>query len=182
MKRFLVAISFALLGVSGCGDKPAPVAPAPPASAAPTTTDALGPRYEATLAEGIDFRKPGYPRNVLDVRGMSGSEPWGRWTDSTETRFTFSEPLPNSFVLEITGGAVGPNVGKPVGVKIGGQTKSFIFSADPFKTQPETQSVEFTSATPVYTIELQTPQLWRPTSADSRELGIALIALRVIRK
>jgi phosphoglycerol transferase len=182
MKRFLVAVSCTLLGASGCSDKPTPASPTPPLPATSTATDVLGPRYEATLAEGIDFRKPGYPRGVVDVRGMSGYEPWGRWTNRTETRFTFSEPLPNSFVLEITGGAIGPNVGKPVNVKIGAQIKSFIFSADPFKTQPETQSLDFTSAIPVYTIELQTPQLWRPGSADSRELGIALVALRVIRK
>jgi len=181
MKRFLVAMSCALLAVSGCGDKPAPASTMPPFRATSTATDVLGPRYEATLAEGIDFRKPGYPRGVVEVRGMSGHEPWGRWTDSTETRFTFSEPLPKSFVLVIMGGAVGPNVGRPVGVKIGAQTKSFIFSADPFKTQPEIQSVEFTSANTVNTIELQTPHLWRPTG-DPRNLGIALIALRVIPK
>ena len=182
MKRFLLAMSCALLGVSGCSDKPAPASPTSPLPAASNATEMLGPRYEATLAEGIDFRKPGYPRGVVDVRGMSGYEPWGRWTNSSETRFTFSEPLPNSFVLEITGGAVGPNVGKPVSVKIGAQTKSFIFSADPFKTQPETRSLEFTSSNPVYTIELQTPNLWRPGAADTRDLGIALVAIRVIRK
>ena len=169
MKNILATLAVALLCVSGCGDKAAPA------------VASLDPRYEATFAEGIDFRKPGFPRNVVEVRGMSDYEPWGRWTNHTATRFVFSEPLPLAFVLEITGGAVGPNLGKPVRVKVGTQTKEFAFTADPFNTQPQTQSLEFVSTNPVNTIELQTPQLWRPINGDPRELGIALVALRVIR-
>jgi phosphoglycerol transferase len=176
MRRIVIVWSLALFCASGCGDKPAPAVPSRPAA------DVLGPRYEATLAEGIDFRKPGYPRGVTEVRGVGGYEPWGRWTDSAETRITFSEPLPKSFTLEITGGAVGPNAGKPVDVTIGSQTKSFTFSVDPFKGQPETQSLEFSGAGPASTIVLRTPSLWRPAAGDPRELGIALVTLRIVGK
>ena len=43
--------------------------------------DPLGPRYEVTMMDGIDFTKPGYPTFLSDVSGISGPEPWGRWTD-----------------------------------------------------------------------------------------------------
>lgn len=39
--------------------------------------DILAISYEATLPEGIDFRKPGYPTFIKQVKGISGLETWG---------------------------------------------------------------------------------------------------------
>lgn len=44
--------------------------------------DKLGPRYPASLMEGIDFTRLGWPEFIRNVKGLSGYEPWGRWSDA----------------------------------------------------------------------------------------------------
>jgi len=71
----------------------------------PVLADPLGLRYEATLAEGIDFRKPGYPLFIKNVKGIANHEPWGRWTDGAIDTIRFNQSLPQQFVFKVTGGA-----------------------------------------------------------------------------
>ncbi len=77
----------------------------------------MGPRYNATLQEGIDFTRPGTPRFLKYIEGLSVYEPWGRWSDTDKTKrviFTFKEPLPKKFDLVLDVIAFGANHGKPV--------------------------------------------------------------------
>jgi hypothetical protein len=172
----LIALMFA-----GCGDKPEPksqVVGAPSSPVQLASADLLGPRYEATLVEGIDFKKPGYPNFVAKVEGMSGYEPWGRWSQANLVTIKFKQPLPSKFVLVIVGGAYGPNIGKPIKVKAGTVMKEIVFTSDPFK-QPNTHRIDFQLDAPVDTIEFSVPQPTQPPSGDLRKLGIGLTALKI---
>lgn len=185
---FAVGVSGAVL-LSACG----PQAEAPQTEAAPATveappaepkaaTDVLQPQYAATLAEGIDFKRPGYPEFLSDVSGMSGVEAWGRWTDANlgdSATFRFKQPLPVKFTLEVTGYSVGPNAGQPIRVRVGDTEKTFTFADAP----AQTTTVEFEGGQSADSISLIAPHSVQPSaisdSADTRKLGLALVSLKI---
>lgn len=146
--------------------------------------DSLGIRYEATLAEGIDFTRPEFPSFVKDVQGLSGSEAWGRWTDATVgpvLKFTFKQTLPRKFTLEITGSAYGPNVGLPVKVRVGAVEKTFII---PPNKGVDTYRLTFETDGTADTIEIIPPNPARPQDIipgndDSRLLGLGLVSIKI---
>lgn len=201
MRKFSLMRVVAIVGVvalAGCGDKPEPKAPVAVGSSAPAATqqapaaaqqppaatqqapaDPLAPRYEATLAEGIDFKKPGYPSFLAEVSGMSTMyEPWGRWSEGGRVAFKFKQPLPTNFTLVVHGGAFGPNTGQPIKVKAGTVVKEIIFSSDPFQA-PSSHRLNFQLDAPVSLIEITVPQPSQPSNGDTRKLGIGIIALKV---
>src|SRR6185436_9351069 len=118
---YLLATALLAAGLAACSDEPdAKKAAAPaaspatkPAPAAPTPAPApVGMAYDATLAQGIDFTRAGYPRFLKEVQGVSGEESWGRWTDanlSPTARLRFASPLPKTFTLELRASGLGPN-------------------------------------------------------------------------
>lgn len=189
----LVAIVTAALSVVGCGDQPAGKAaqPAPVADPVPkpvspgetaATPDRLGPRYDATLAQGIDFARRGYPQFVADVSGISDFESWGRWSDANlgpSVRIRFRQALPSKLTLEITANAFGPNLGQAVRVRIGQAEKEFVHS-DP--RVPGSYRLTF-DAVGGDTIEIIPPRPVSPAevagTTDVRKVGIGLIALKV---
>lgn len=182
----LVLISFAAL--FGCGDKSEPKsqiagANAPSPAVQPVPVDPLGPRYEATLAEGIDFKKPGYPTFLAEVSGMSGNENWGRQSDANNgavVKFRFKQPLPRNFTLEITANAFGPNLGKPIKVRVGAVEKTFVHKDG---SSAGTYSLVFESTNGADTIEIVSPKPTSPAElkmgGDTRKLGVGLISLKI---
>jgi len=176
----------AILGFGGCEAKdptslPTSGAPATPATAPATSADPLGPRYTASLAEGIVFSRAGYPALVAQVYGMSKLEPWGRWTDGDVVVFRFGQSLPKSFTVELTGGAYGGNLGKPVKLRVGPVEREVVFNGGPFENQ-STQSAEFTNEIGSDSLTVLLPSAAVPAGADGRRLGLALTALRVVEK
>ena len=144
--------------------------------------DQYGMRYQATLAEGIDFRRSDLPAFVKEIEGLSGAELWGRWTDTAAgpaAKFRFREALPGKFTLEITANAFGPNIGVPVKVRVGGVEKTFVIDnkTDPyrlvFETEGTADTLEITPPKPTSPNEID------PKSGDTRKLGIAFIALKI---
>ncbi len=190
MNRFSIAGVVVLAGVfalSGCSEKPEPKVQitvgdtAPAAAPATATANALGPRYEATMAEGIDFKKQGYPNFLAEVSGMSGYEVWGRWTQGGPVaKFRFKQALPKKFTLEITATAFGPNVGTPVKVRAGSVEKTFaITNKEPntyrltFETDGTADALEITPPKPTSPSEIL------PNNGDTRKLGIGFILLKI---
>ena len=180
-----------LLSVAGCGEKPdakqaTPSAPgpAPAVAPAPASGDALGPRYEASMAEGIDFTKPGYPSFVAEVQGMAAREDWGRWTDARlapGAKFRFRQPLPNKFTLVIKAGAFSTNLNKPVIVRVGGVEKTFVHKNG---AAPDTYRLAFELPATADTIEIvppqpASPQELSPSNRDQRKLGVGMVRLQV---
>jgi Domain of unknown function (DUF7024) len=149
-----------------------PVTPSTTATPSPTET------YPATLAEGIDFAKPGYPTFIAGVTGMSGYESWGRWTDGDRATFRFTQLLPKHFTLVIQGNAFGPNFGEAIKIKIGATQQEFKITE-----QGQIHRLDFTLPEPADTLELL---ISKPTSPlelkigdDPRKLGIGLIKLQI---
>jgi phosphoglycerol transferase len=174
--NFLIFSSFVLL--SACGDKPQPQTPA---AAAPALAMMV---YEATLAQGIDFRKDGYPAFIEQVAGMSGLEHWGRWSDAdaggTVVRFTFKDKLPAAFNLIVTANAFGPNEGKPIQVKAGQVTREWTIKN---AAEPNTYTIKFENVdgnTLEFTPTAPTsPASLNKDTPDPRKLGIAFVSLKI---
>lgn len=142
------------------------------------TADPLAPRYESSLAEGIDFTKAGYPGFLQAVSGVSQYEPWGRWTDGKEAKFRFTQKLPKKFRLELMAQAFGPNVNAPLTV-LAGKVKKQMTITD---VQPKPYSLSFDNVNSDSIILIPA----KPTAPnaiginqDARLLGIGLVQLKV---
>ncbi len=178
--------------------KPAAVPPKalPPAATAPTPiaapvvapipkmpTDPLAPRYEATLEQGIDFNKPGFPNFVAAVEGLSTHETGHRWSDGPLIRFSLKDRLPERFKLEIVAAGFGPNQGKSVPVKVGGIEKNFVLAAD---GKPNNYVLTFEGIKDASTIEIVSPQPMSPAeftkgeNKDQRKLAISFVSVKIL--
>lgn len=178
-----VMILMIAFGLTGCGDKPEPKAQIATGSAVPTVSAG----YEATLAEGIDFKRVGYPRFLAEVTGMSGYEAAGRWTElaaGPAAKFRFKQPLPRKFTLEIVADGFGSNAGVPIPVKVGSVAKTFTitpFVANKvnayrleFETDGLADTIEITPPNPTSPNELD------PKNADKRKVGIFFYSLKIV--
>jgi hypothetical protein len=142
------------------------------------TVDPLGPRYESTLEEGIQFAKAGYPSFLQSVSGVSGYEPWGRWTEGKEVVFKFKKKLPKKFTLELTAQAFGPNVNEPLTVKLGKITKGVTLTSDRPKVYMVQLSGVDTDALILLPAKPTTPKSMG-VNEDLRSLGIGLVKLKI---
>lgn len=140
------------------------------------------PSYGATLADGIDFRKNGYPDFVAAVQGVSTREDWGRWSDANlgDVAITFKKPLPKSFRLILEARAIGPNEGKNIELRIGSFRKDIKLGY-----QPETLSFDVQNMSGADTVDLIPPQptlgtAINPQSNDLRLLGVGLVSMKII--
>jgi hypothetical protein len=149
--------------------------------------NSLEPQYGASLDQGIDFKKQGYPRFLSEVRGISDSEPWGRWSNTGldgKVTLSFIKPLPENFILELVANAYGPNIGKRVKVIIGGIEKSFTIQEG---DRDRVYSLTFEGIGNSNTIEIIVPNPVRPKdivtgNTDSRMLGLAFVSLKILDK
>jgi phosphoglycerol transferase len=142
--------------------------------------DKLGTRYEATLAQGVDFTRRDVPMFVQDFAGLSGPEPWGRWSDANlapTVRIDLRDPLPARFVLKLTAQPFGPNAGKDLLVRLGSKTVRFNLSQGVNTYQQAVDlggervlRMEIVAPTPVSPQELG-------MSSDTRKIGVGLIRL-----
>lgn len=179
----LLALAFAAaLILAACYERSQPeqakVAAATVAPATPPAAPPVADAYPATLAEGIDFSKPGYPDFLASANGMSGHEPWGRWSDGTPVAFQFKQPLPARFTLALIAHAFGPNIGAPIQVRAGASEQTLTLAAD-----DQTCRLDFTLAAPADRLEFSIPQPTSPAELkqgeDPRKLGIGLVKLRI---
>ena len=146
--------------------------------------DQLAPKYESTLAEGIDFKKPGYPSFLTDVSGVSSREDWGRWTDANigpVVVFRFNKPLPKKFILELQANAIGQNVGQPIKVHVGNIENNIVVKNWPDET---IYQITFDQTHIADSIEINPPSPFSaaesdPKGTDTRMLGLGLIALKI---
>jgi phosphoglycerol transferase len=115
----------------------------------------------------IDLREndPDLPVYVGGVTGLAGISiengiRVGRWSDALVAKrvtLWIAKPLPKKFTLHIRAHAAGLNVGKPMQIKIGKQTKDIIFGSE-----FETKSVSFEVDEPVYKIEFKPADPFSP--------------------
>ena len=158
----------------------------------------LKPRFEtqfvpylATLDEGIDFRRAGYPVFVKAVGGFGEHENWGAWTNANQAKVAtieFTEPLPAHFILEFQAQAYGPNSALPTTIQIGQQVQKVQIEA-----APKVYRLTIDNPDRANRIEIIPPAPSLPkfismanaTSPESnivvRRLGIGLITLKIIQ-
>ena len=138
--------------------------------------DESGVRYHATLSDGIVFSRDSLPDFLKKLDGLSGVEPWGRWSDASvnpTVRLRFAQPLPAHFVLHMRVQGFGPNVGRPAQVTIGNETQTFSPTAEPadyalsFNSQSGTNLIEIKPAKPTSPHDLG-------ISGDGRKLGLGM--------
>ena len=184
-----LALLCGLALLSGCSDKNGSAASgsskattnaSATASLGAVTADAKAPPYEATLEQGIDFSKTGYPSFLKDMSGLSAAETWGRWSDANlgaAVQFQFKDPLPQQFKLVMqVKDFYGVNAGQMIVVRVGKTEQQFMFdSAD------KIQHVELTFANvgAANTIEIIVPKHSEPTATDARKMGVGLVSLKI---
>ena len=139
----------------------------------------LRPKYQATLENGVQFSKPGYPNFLSSVEGMGTVESWGRWTNSGKVQFKFLYPLPQKFELKIRLLAFGPNAKQETRIKICEQTQVVVPS-----DQMETFALAFTLQKPCSSIEIAvphpiSPKEINPMDLDIRKLGLGIESLSI---
>ncbi len=144
------------------------------------------PDEPASAASGaravtIDFSRPAMPRAVQSISGLSGREPWGRWSDARThpwIEIRFRSPLPRRGSLSLTAKAFGPNVGEPTRIRLGSHETSLRFAA-----HDTTVVIDYESDTGPTLLEIVPPHPTAPTqlglSADVRQLAIGLVQLTI---
>ncbi len=143
--------------------------------------DYLGARYPATLAQGIDFTRSDFPIFVKNILGISGPEPWGRWSDAnlaSTASIVLKDPLPNRFNLIFSVQPFGPNSGQDLVVTMGTHTYKFKLIEGLYEYR---MAIDL-SGEKISNIVFLPPQPASPQQlrigSDSRKLGIGLIRLR----
>ena len=149
--------------------------------------NSMKPIYQVSLADGINFKRPGYPDFLKSVSGMSTTETWGRWTDSNEsdapstTTFVFKNPLPRKFAIQLETQAFGPNIDQPILIKIGNEKETFVLK----DSQLSVVTLHFTNPNDSNAIDIVIPKPTSPKqlnvkSDDTRKLGIGITTLKII--
>ncbi len=143
-------------------------------------SDHLGKRHFANLSDGIDFRLSTWPEFIRDVQGISGYEPWGRWSDANIkkiVKFEFFSPLPKKFTLVMHAKAFGRGGEQAFLVRIGSQSHKLMLSHGESEIRlpivlndNKNYAIEFVPQNPISPLKLG-------LSGDARKLGIGFVRL-----
>lgn len=139
--------------------------------------DKLGARYDASLKDGIDFRRKEFPNFVQDIDGLSVIESWGRWTDSSELKIVFFDKLPKDFTLVLKTNAFGPNINQPIKVLVGHQEQKLLLDATIKEHRLSFNNTESNEL--ILFIPKPTSPAELGMSQDSRKLGIGIEKLYI---
>jgi phosphoglycerol transferase len=148
-----------------------------------TARTAILPAHELDLSFCIDFKAERLPPFIVHEYGLSGWEPWGRWTDGPRLYLRFRRPLPRVFTLEICGHASPSNDRKPITIVVGKSKARLVMSCVPddyayrvdIDNPDRADDIAFNIPNPQAPSELVPKE-----SRDNRKLGIALIRFGVI--
>jgi glycosyltransferase involved in cell wall biosynthesis len=130
---------------------------------------------------GIGFADPGWPEALTSMTGLSGIEPWGRWSDASRARtvaLRFARPLPHRAHIALTARAFGDNARDDTIVRVGETRIPVRFGAT-----DSTVAFDVETDGGEYVMEIMPPAPVSPASigmsADTRELGIGLVRLEI---
>jgi phosphoglycerol transferase len=112
------------------------------------------------------------------VVGLSGVEPWGRWSDRADVELHFKNPLPRHFALGLLAEAYGPNANEDVAVTIGSETHMVTFQ----KAKQQVQ-LDFKTDGTQRVVKIHVPKPTSPQSLgngeDTRTLGIGFSRMTI---
>jgi phosphoglycerol transferase len=134
-----------------------------------------------TMVRQIDFERAWLSPAVSAIKGLSGREQWGRWSDADvhpQVEIRFRDPLPSRGSIALTARAFGPNVGQPIRVRIGRHETELRFEA-----HDTTATTTYALSQAPQSLEIAPPHPVRPRelggSEDPRRLGIGLVRLTI---
>jgi hypothetical protein len=129
----------------------------------------------------IEFSSESWPGELMSVSGISGAEPWGRWSDANvgpSIALTFSRPLPKRGILSVTARAFGPNCGGETKIRVGDANYIGKFGAT-----DSTLDFELATDGGQFTLELIPPAPTAPTAlglpVDARRIGIGVVRVEI---
>lgn len=135
------------------------------------------------------FEKTAWDGGIAKFRGLSGEEPWGRWSDAKVVTFQFTGPLPPKFELHITGHAYADNIGKDFIVALQESESAHTAPAGPVQKfslprENAERILRFDNPAGLRTISITVPHPVSPKelggSGDDRTVGLGLVKLAVI--
>ncbi|QGW80716.1 DUF7024 domain-containing protein [Variovorax paradoxus] len=130
-----------------------------------------------TLTDGLDFRSSEFPAFVDSIQGLSDPEPWGRWSDGKTVMLELKHTLQGAFALILRAAAYGSNIGAPIAVRIGEQTRTMYLTAQ----ASEPVVIEFDLKVPAKVIEIDVPYPTSPPQ-DPRKIGIGFYEMAVLAR
>lgn len=115
----------------------------------------------------------------LRSSGLSGLEPWGRWSEGPLVTLRLATPLPRRLLLRLDAGAFGPNAAQDFTVQVGQQTQRLRLGE-----QHRMHELRFDTDGRANTIRITVPAPTSPQESgagpDPRKLGISLYSLDVL--
>lgn len=137
----------------------------------------------------IDFRENSreIPSDVT-FEGLSDLESWGRWSNAKEVKMIFASPLPESFILTLSGHSYGPNDQKDFSVTIGHEIKKFrinhlnpivSLSFDKNINKEKTLSITIPEPISPFTLTKDLPLHHQDKNLDSRIIGLGINLLLI---
>lgn len=131
----------------------------------------------APVVARVPLSMPHDPALVRAIGGLSGIEPWGRWSDGERVTVEFAHPLPRHMGVMLRARAFGVNTTLPFRLEIGEGGKR---TAKEFRLGGGTQSIGLHADTDgtARTLTIVVPRPQSPAElgqgGDTRRLGIAL--------
>ena len=129
-------------------------------------------------AHTVRFAVPEDDPDRVRLTGLSGFEPWGRWSDGKTVQVEFAQPLPREMTLLLDAAAFGPNAQQDFIVQVGAQQQRV-------RLPPEHRTVRlgFHTDGAARLIAIEVPHPVSPSELgqgpDTRTLGIAMYSLAV---
>lgn len=139
------------------------------------TMDEAESALGTSLARGIDFSDPDLCPLVAGSEGLGEAEEWGRWSVRDSVRLELAHTLEGDIALLLRAVGNRANVGVPVPVTIGDQTRHVTL---PGSLAPEQElTVWFDALAPSNVVSVDVPHPERPPG-ETRTVGIGFYGLR----
>lgn len=127
-----------------------------------------------TLEDGIDFSKASYPSSIHLIDGLSGAEPWGRWSIGNRILIVLAHRLEGKTQLHLRLYAYGPNCGKKCAVKLGKEVRNIVLPAE--SEGPKTYVLDFNVVKPANELDIEVPMPTIPPN-DGRLIGVGIVEM-----
>lgn len=136
-------------------------------------------KIKGDVQKGIAFNTDAIEVNFENIQGLSGIEPWGRWSDTKQVILTTQQDLPKSFLLELTASPFGDNENNEMVIYINdipvGVIDTTKTNGDDF--QRTLRITHDQQGARIIKFDIPNPQ--RPSDSDQRTIGIGFKNIRI---
>lgn len=139
-------------------------------------------RYKA---DSFVFNVAGAPEEIKQFSGLSRPESWGRWSNANlgaEVAIEYNQPLPEQFELVITAKAYGPNVNRPIPVRVGDQQQTLTLGNELSTTTLHFSNPSHSNRLVIVPPEPQSTNEGNILGHSPRKLGVGLVEIKVVNR